>query len=44
MTNQEAIETIQIVEWKYPMMNYAAAFEMAIEALRKEVTYETNSV
>jgi hypothetical protein len=39
MTTQEAIETIEItlgeVEWEYPM-NYAVAFEMAIEALKKE--------
>lgn len=36
MTKQEAIETIKIaishVEWEYPM-NYAAAFDMAVEAL-----------
>ena len=36
MTPQEAIETIKIaiaeVEWNYDM-NYAVAFEMAIEAL-----------
>ena len=36
MTNKEAIETIKIalaeVEWEYPM-DYAVAFEMAIEAL-----------
>ena len=38
MTPQEAIETIKIaiaeVEWNYDM-NYAVAFEMAIEALKK---------
>jgi Asp-tRNA(Asn)/Glu-tRNA(Gln) amidotransferase A subunit family amidase len=37
MTNQEAIKTIKIaiaeVEWNYPM-DYAVAFEMAIEALK----------
>jgi hypothetical protein len=37
MTTAEAINTIQIaiaeVEWEYPM-NYAVAFEMAIEALK----------
>lgn len=44
MTNKEAIETIKIalaeVEWEYPMdypMYYAAAFDMAIEALEKQV-------
>lgn len=39
MTNEEAIETIKTaiaeVEWEYPM-NYAAAFDMAIEALKKQ--------
>ena len=39
MTPQEAIETIKIaiaeVEWNYPM-DYAVAFEMAIEALEKQ--------
>lgn len=38
MTPQEAIETIKVaiaeVEWNYPM-NYAVAFEVAIEALKK---------
>lgn len=38
MTNEEAIETIKTaiaeVEWEYPM-NYATAFDMAIEALEK---------
>ena len=38
MTPQEAIETIKIaiaeVEWNYPL-DYAVAFEMAIEALEK---------
>lgn len=41
MINKEAIETIKIaiaeVEWNYPM-NYAAAFDMAIEALEKQAT------
>ena len=40
MTNKEAIETINIamaeVEWDYPM-DYAVAFEMAIDALEKQV-------
>ena len=40
MTNKEAIETINIaiaeVEWNYPM-DYAIAFEMAIEALEKQM-------
>lgn len=39
MTKDEAIETIKTaiaeVEWEYPM-NYAAAFDMAIEALEKQ--------
>ena len=43
MTNKEAIETIKIaiteVEWNYPM-DYAAAFETAIEALEKQATSE----
>jgi hypothetical protein len=42
MTTKEAIETIRIaiaeVEWEYPM-NYAAAFEMAIEALEKSTQW-----
>ena len=40
MTNQEAIETIKVaiseVEWNYPM-EYAVAFEKAIEALEKQI-------
>ena len=40
MTPQEAIETIKIaiaeVEWNYPM-DYAVAFEKAIEALEKQI-------
>ncbi len=40
MTLQEAIETIKIaqaeVEWEYTM-DYAAAFDMAIEALEKQI-------
>ena len=40
MTNKEAIETINIamaeVEWNYPM-DYTVAFEMAIDALEKQV-------
>lgn len=39
MTNEEAIETIKTaiaeIEWEYPM-NYATAFDMAIEALEKQ--------
>jgi len=39
MTNKEAIEIIEIaikeVEWEYPM-DYAVAFEKAIEALKKQ--------
>ena len=40
MTNKEAIETINIamaeVEWDYPM-DYTVAFEMAIDALEKQM-------
>lgn len=40
MTNEEAIKTIGIaiaeVEWEYPM-EYAVAFEMAIDALKKQI-------
>ena len=40
MTNKEAIETINIaiaeVEWNYPM-DYAIAFEMAIDAIEKQI-------
>ena len=40
MTPEEAIKTIQVavaeVEWNYPM-NYAQAFETAIEALEKQI-------
>lgn len=43
MTNKEAIDTIKIamaeVEWNYPM-DYAVAFETAIEALEKQATSE----
>jgi hypothetical protein len=39
MTYQEAIDTIEVaiaeVEWEYPMQ-YAEAFDMAIEALREQ--------
>lgn len=39
MTNQEAIDIIKTaiaeVEWDYPM-DYAAAFDMAIEALKEQ--------
>lgn len=41
MTPQEAIETIKIaiaeVEWNYPM-EYAVAFENAIESLEKQIS------
>ena len=40
MTNKEAIETINIamaeVEWNYPM-DYTVAFEMAIDAIEKQM-------
>lgn len=40
MTNKEAIETIKIamaeVEWDYPM-DYTVTFEMAIDAIEKQV-------
>lgn len=40
MTNQEAIDIIKTaiaqVEWDYPM-DYAAAFDMAVKALKKEI-------
>ena len=40
MTPEEAIKTIQVaiaeVEWNYPM-DYAIAFETAIEALEKQI-------
>lgn len=40
MTAKEAIQTIEAakaeVEWNYPL-NYAAAFEVAIEALEKQI-------
>lgn len=40
MTNEDAIKTINIaiaeVEWNYPM-DYTVAFEMAIDALEKQV-------
>lgn len=40
MTPKEAIETIKVaiaeVEWNYPL-NYAVAFETAIEALEKQI-------
>ena len=43
MTNKEAIETIKIamaeVEWNYPM-DYAVAFEAAVDALEKVEAYE----
>ena len=46
MTNKEAIETIKIaiaeVEWEYPM-DYAAAFETAIEALEKQAAKQATS-
>ena len=43
MNNQEAIEIIRTavaeVEWNYPM-EYAAAFDMAIEALERQDAIE----
>lgn len=40
MTNEDAIETINIamaeVEWDYPM-DYTVAFEMAIDALERQI-------
>ena len=43
MTSKEAIKTINIamaeVEWEYPM-DYAVAFEKAIDALEKVEAYE----
>ena len=40
MTTQEAIETLKLmqaqVEWDYPM-EYAAAVDMAVEALQKQI-------
>ena len=45
MTNQEAIDIIKTaiaqVEWDYPM-DYAAAFDKAIEALEKQDVPDTN--
>lgn len=47
MTNKEAIETINIamaeVEWDYPM-DYTVAFEMAIDALERQVPKKPNYV
>ena len=44
MTDKEAIEIIKIaraeVEWEYPM-EYAAAFDKAIEALKREPLTDT---
>ena len=41
MTNQEAIDIIKTaiaqVEWDYPI-NYAAAFDLAIKAMKKQET------
>lgn len=46
MTPEEAIKTIQVaiaeVEWNYPM-NYAQAFETAIEALEKQIPKKPNN-
>lgn len=40
MTNEEAIKEIKVaiaeIEWAYPM-NYAAAFDKAVEALEKQI-------
>ena len=42
MTKEEAIKTIKTaiaeVEWEYPM-NYAAAFEVAIKALKEQARW-----
>ena len=47
MTTKEAIDTIELaiaeVEWEYPM-EYAIAFEKAIEALKKEAEREQNGI
>ena len=47
MANKEAIETIKIaiaeVEWDYPM-DYAVAFETAIEALEKQELKRTTYI
>lgn len=47
MTPNEAIETIKIaisdVEWNYPL-DYAAAFEVAIEALEKQIPYKLEPI
>lgn len=47
MNNQEAIDIIRVaiaeIEWNYPM-EYAAAFDMAIEALEKQVAVEPVSL
>ena len=44
MTNKEAIEIIKVaraeVEWEYPM-DYAAAFDRAIEVLEREPLTDT---
>lgn len=46
MTRKEVIDTLKLakaeVEWEYPM-NYAAAFDMAIDALEKQPKWITVS-
>lgn len=45
MTNQEAIETLKTamaeVEWGYPI-GYAAAFDLAVKALKKQEPMPVN--
>ena len=45
MTNEDAIKTINIaaaeVEWDYPM-DYTVAFEMAIDAIKKQMNPKWN--
>lgn len=47
MTNEDAIKAINIaaaeVEWDYPM-DYQVAFEMAIDALKKQMPKQPNYV
>lgn len=47
MTNEDAIKTINLaiaeVEWDYPM-DYTVAFEMAIDALERQVPKKPNYV
>lgn len=47
MTNQEAIDCIKMamaqIEWEYSM-EYEVAFEKAIEALEKRITYKGEDI